>query len=143
MTAYELRIIDWSSDVCSSDLINGGQAYHKQIGISNDTSISFGSITVRNIFGYRHNWVDQLINTGATGPLFLPDGTQFSIFHAGEQYNREYLTEEIQVLGKFEGFDFIVGGFLSHDRSAGAMGSTFGAFAVGDVPGVPVTAHVR
>src|SRR3546814_17084329 len=52
-------------------------------------------------------------------------------------------TEEIQVLGKFEGFDFIVGGFLSHDRSAGAMGSTFRAFAVGDVPGVPVTAHVE
>src|SRR3546814_5773003 len=44
---------------------------------------------------------------------------------------------------KFEGFDFIVGGFLSHDRSAGAMGSTFRAFAVGDVPGVPVTAHVE
>src|SRR3546814_8173767 len=87
-----MRISDWSSDVCSSD---------------------------------------------------LPDGTQFSIFHAGEQYNREYLTEEIQVLGKFEGFDFIVGGFLSHDRSAGAMGSTFRAFAVGDVPGVPVTAHVE
>src|SRR3546814_20997411 len=64
------------------------------------TSISFGNITVRNIFGYRHNWVDQLINTGATGPLFLPYGTQFSIFHAGEQYNREYLTEEIQEIGR-------------------------------------------
>src|SRR3546814_4574245 len=98
MTAYELRIIDWSSDVCSSDLINGGQAYRKQIGISNDTSISFGNITVRNIFGYRHNWVDQLINTGATGPLFLPDGTQFSIFHAGEQYRSEEQTSELQSL---------------------------------------------
>src|SRR3546814_4081815 len=30
------------------DGINGGQAYRKQIGISNDTSIPFGNITVRD-----------------------------------------------------------------------------------------------
>src|SRR3546814_6621989 len=29
-TAYELRISDWSSDVCSSDLLDDGQAGHGQ-----------------------------------------------------------------------------------------------------------------
>src|SRR3546814_7144760 len=27
-TAYEMRISDWSSDVCSSDLLNGGSEWH-------------------------------------------------------------------------------------------------------------------
>src|SRR3546814_8728274 len=84
-----MRISDWSSDVCSSDL----------------------NITVRNIFGFRSNKVAQVLNTGATGPLFFPDGTQFSIFHAAESLDRQYLTNELQILGSFDGFDFIVGGF--------------------------------
>src|SRR3546814_18677686 len=77
-TAYEMRISDWSSDVCSSDLlggildaqivrhkeiqngnfygafddgIDGGQSDRKQWGCTNDTAFTFGSITVRNIFG--------------------------------------------------------------------------------------------
>lgn len=125
------------------DGINGGQSYRKQWGITNDTSIEFGDITVRNIFGLRKNRVDQLINTGATGPLFFPDGTQFSIFHAAERYNRQYLTNELQILGSFDGFDFILGGFLNHDRSDGPMGSSFRAFALGAVQAVPVSAHVE
>src|SRR3546814_7262593 len=31
-TAYEMRISDWSSDVCSSDLASAGQAAHGQLG---------------------------------------------------------------------------------------------------------------
>src|SRR3546814_3198339 len=36
-TAYEMRISDWSSDVCSSDLgIHGFQAPARQIGMQDD-----------------------------------------------------------------------------------------------------------
>lgn len=129
------------------DGINGGQAYRRQLGITNDTSLTFGNITVRNIFGFRKNRADQMINTGATGPLFFSSGapffgSQFSIFHAGSVIQRQYITNELQVLGEFDGFNFIVGGFYNNDRSTGPMGSNFRAFAVGDVDGVPVTAHV-
>src|SRR3546814_9099223 len=30
-TAYEMRISDWSSDVCSSDLVSAATAYHEAI----------------------------------------------------------------------------------------------------------------
>src|SRR3546814_19677710 len=30
-TAYEMRISDWSSDVCSSDLMGGSFAYHREL----------------------------------------------------------------------------------------------------------------
>src|SRR3546814_2217686 len=134
-----MRISDWSSDVCSSDL-DGGQSDRKQWGITNDTAFTFGNSTVRNIFGFRSNKVAQVLNTGASGPLFFPDGTQFSIFHAAESFDRQYLTNELQILGSFDGFDFIVGGFLNNDRSDGPMGSSFRAFAVGPQLAVPVTA---
>src|SRR3546814_13953687 len=32
-TAYEMRISDWSSDVCSSDLISGGEAHRQREGV--------------------------------------------------------------------------------------------------------------
>src|SRR3546814_16189460 len=32
-TAYEMRISDWSSDVCSSDLIFGGEAHRQREGV--------------------------------------------------------------------------------------------------------------
>jgi iron complex outermembrane receptor protein len=130
------------------DGINGGLARRKARGITNDTSLTFGNFTVRNIFGFRKNLSDQNINTGATGPLFLPDGSQFSIFHAGSLISRQYLTNELQFLGQFDNFDFIVGGFYNHDRSNAPMGSTFRAFAAAPAPGaalpagIPVTAHV-
>src|SRR3546814_5582168 len=39
-TAYEMRISDWSSDVCSSDLlIQTNQNHHKQKRTSNDSKV--------------------------------------------------------------------------------------------------------
>src|SRR3546814_2541773 len=81
-TAYEMRISDWSSDVCSSDL-----------------SMEFGNFTVRNIFGYITSLVRQSINTGATPILQLPTGAgtsiPFVLFQAGGRQDREYITNEI------------------------------------------------
>src|SRR3546814_8286966 len=79
-TAYEMRISDWSSDVCSSDLgINGGYAKTRFRSVVNDTSMEFGNFTVRNIFGYVTSLVRQSINTGATPILQLPTGAGTSI----------------------------------------------------------------
>src|SRR3546814_7262240 len=40
MTAYELRISDWSSDVCSSDLGEGGNYAYRNAGIVLNTPIT-------------------------------------------------------------------------------------------------------
>src|SRR3546814_5851024 len=47
--------------------INGGYAKRTSRSVINTTSLSFGDLTVRNIFGYRKNFTSQLINTGAVG----------------------------------------------------------------------------
>src|SRR3546814_6881896 len=65
-TAYEMRISDWSSDVCSSDLIGqpveltsdyyGGDVVYrgKVVGIAGGTGAAFSLIPAQNATG---NWV--------------------------------------------------------------------------------------
>src|SRR3546814_213884 len=48
-TAYEMRISDWSSDVCSSDLENGNPAFLLNISIAPDD----GLLVERNIYDAR------------------------------------------------------------------------------------------
>src|SRR3546814_2632770 len=69
-TAYEMRISDWSSDVCSSDL----QQYHSNIannvikgcrrqGILN--SVDYAKITNNTIDGVQNDTLgDAILNTG-------------------------------------------------------------------------------
>lgn len=129
--------------------INGGVSYRKTTAITNDTSFSFGSLTLRNIFGYRKNYSDQLINTGGIPQLQIPTGlaspasVPFTLFTASSILDRQYLTNETQLLGDFNSFNFIVGLFYNDDKSAGPSGSQFTAFSVGGVPAPAVTAHVR
>lgn len=129
------------------DGINGGFANRKSRSITNDTSYTFGHFTVRNIFGYRKNFSDQLINTGAVGPLSLPIAPgvnlPFTLFHAAAKIDRQYLTNEFQFLGTFDRFNFIAGVFYNNDKPNGASGSQFTAFSVGGVPAPAVTSHVR
>lgn len=127
-----------------------GYARRHSESIINDTSAEFGPFTVRNIFGYRENKSDQLINTGATGPVLLPgaafgspENVPLTIFHAGALLDRKYITNEIQFLGEWDNFNFIVGGFYNNDKPAGVSGSTFDAFTTPGTPAAVVTAHVR
>lgn len=128
------------------DGINGGFADRKQRSIINNTSFAIGDITLRNIIGYRKNFSNQLINTGAVGPLTLPVApgvnVPFTLFHASALTRREYLTDEFQVFGDFGALNFIVGAYYNKDQSYGAAGSQFTAFSVGGVPAAPVTSHV-
>src|SRR3546814_3635463 len=52
-TAYEMRISDWSSDVCSSDLIDVARAYRR------------GQFCKRYAIGLQFLWIDD--------HLILPD----------------------------------------------------------------------
>ena len=131
--------------------INGGASYRKTTAITNDTSFNFGDLTLRNIFGYRKNYSYQLINTSGLPQLQVPTGlpapapsaVPFTLFTASSVLDRQYLTNETQLLGDFGSFNFIVGGFYNNDKPNGASGSQFTAFSVGGVPAPAVTAHVR
>jgi iron complex outermembrane receptor protein len=132
-----------------TDSAGNGRSNRKSEGITNDTSATFGNFTVRNIFGYRRNKSDQLINTAAVGPTFLPGAAvgspvdvPFTIFHAAAFIQRQYLTNEFQFLGTFNRFNFIVGGFYNNDKPDGVSGSTFDAFTTPGAPASVVTSHV-
>lgn len=133
-----------------TDSSGSGRSYRRNIGVSNDTSATFGAFTLRNIFGYRKNRSNQLINTAALGPTALPGAlfnspvdVPFTVFHASALIQRQYLTDEVQFLGTFDKFNFIVGGFYSHDTPDGPSGSTFEAFVTPGSPAAVVTANVR
>ncbi len=125
--------------------INGGYADRKQQSIINNTSATLGNFTLRNIFGFRKNLSNQLINTGATN-LVLPVAPgvnlPFTLFTASQLTQRKYLSDEFQILGDFGDFNFIVGAYYNKDQSYGPAGSQFTAFSVGAVPAPPITAHV-
>jgi iron complex outermembrane receptor protein len=125
------------------DGINGGTSFRKSQSITNDTSFGFGDFTVRNIFGYRKNFSDQLINTGAVGPLAVAPGVPFTLFHASARLDRQYLTNEFQFLGNFERMNFIVGAYYNNDKPHGPSGSQFTAFSPFAIPAPAITSHVR
>src|SRR3546814_3779101 len=85
--------------------INGGYAKRTSRSVINTTSLSFGDLTVRNIFGYRKNFTSQLINTGAVGPLTAFGGLPFTLFNAQEDRRREYLSDELHLIGDFGHFN--------------------------------------
>lgn len=133
-----------------TDGSGSGRGDRRAIGVSNDTTASFGAFTLRNIFGFRKNRSDQLINTAALGPTSLPGALfdspvdiPFTVFHASALIQRQYLTDEVQFLGNFDRFNFIVGGFYSHDTPDGPSGSTFEAFVTPGRPASVVTANVK
>src|SRR3546814_1880270 len=49
-TAYEMRISDWSSDVCSSDL----QAFRRALKVWQDVDDPFGVAQAQNDIGFAH-----------------------------------------------------------------------------------------
>lgn len=106
----------------------GGLAESHAWGITNRTELELGDFTIRNIFGYRKSRQEQLINSGAVPTLDL-FGTPFTLFSAAGLNDRRYITNEFQVLGDFDGIEFIAGAFYSHDTSDGPSGSGFKAFA--------------
>src|SRR3546814_6992544 len=55
-TAYEMRISDWSSDVCSSDLSLLGQAEQSGVGVVNFNGVTFSSQELRDVANQREDY---------------------------------------------------------------------------------------
>jgi iron complex outermembrane receptor protein len=81
-------------------------------GISNTTTIEFGPVTLKNIFGYRDTKVDQQFNTDGL-PIFLLDTRGF-------RFDRQ-VSNELQFSGTAFGdrLDWLVGGFYLDVKPTG------------------------
>src|SRR5690606_20853145 len=66
-------------------------------------------------------------NTQGVGDLTGPLGP-FVIYHLASQDEKEYFSNELQLLGNTENFDWIVGAFYSHDEPTAGMGTSAQAF---------------
>src|SRR3546814_13580469 len=70
-TAYEMRISDWSSDVCSSDLIEGvgleeiaeeaARRHRAAYGKSSDTELDQGGAYAWRVHGEQHGWTPDSV----------------------------------------------------------------------------------
>src|SRR3546814_4828764 len=49
-TAYEMRISDWSSDVCSSDLVRRQALGPQQLAAAIDDQVAVGELVRRDLF---------------------------------------------------------------------------------------------
>src|SRR3546814_1493864 len=78
----------------------------------------------------------------SVGPLTAFGGLPFTLFNAQEDRRREYLSDELHLIGDFGDFNFIAGLYYNKDQSYGPSGTQFTAFSVGGTPAAPVTSHV-
>src|SRR3546814_8390753 len=82
-TAYEMRISDWSSDLCSSDLVERGQVLAKPGSITPHTYFEAEVYVLSKDEGGRHTpffkgYRPQFYfrTTDITGAVTLPEGTE-------------------------------------------------------------------
>src|SRR3546814_6908570 len=110
-TAYEMRISDWSSDVCSSDLFvldlpRSQYENNRRLGITNRTEWEVSdAITLINIFGYRDTRVGYNTESGtgraiADGSGAFPAGTPVDLIIASLDNAVHQYSDEFQVHGK-------------------------------------------
>src|SRR3546814_6116806 len=59
-TAYELRISDWSSDVCPSDLIRVRQGQGAAVDVGQRVDVGAGAGRVEQVDAVEHGVVDEV-----------------------------------------------------------------------------------
>src|SRR3546814_5242755 len=89
-TAYELRISDWSSDVCSSDLARVMSAYCKHMGA--DLSVG-GDIVGNDVRCPYHHWTygDGGKCTGIASGDPIPRASNLASFPTAEHLGRSWV----------------------------------------------------
>lgn len=122
--------------------INGGRAYRETIGVVNTLEYELtDNLTFRNVFGYRDTVNEQLINT--SGLPLLDDGgidldprptnelitEPLIVYYAAQQYRRDYLDIETQLLWESDALSAIFGVYYSEDGPSGESGSAFTQFS--------------
>ncbi|NHN38250.1 TonB-dependent receptor [Pseudomaricurvus alcaniphilus] len=137
--AYEQAIADQVSvlqaagahHVANNFHSDGNQRSHREQtelwGLANTTELQTDSITLRNIFGYRHVSSTITANTQGVGDIDGPLGP-FVIYHLASQDEKEYFSNEFQLLGGDDRLDWIAGFFYSQDNPTKAMGTSAQAF---------------
>src|SRR3546814_1273587 len=85
-TAYEMRISDWSSDVCSSDLVYGSDAIAGVVNII--TKKNERGLTLRARAGLTAQGDGQELTLGATYGTRFADGRGY--FLASGTYDRDW-----------------------------------------------------
>ncbi|BFM09299.1 TonB-dependent receptor [Halioxenophilus aromaticivorans] len=96
-------------------------------GVANTTEYHFEHMSLRNIFGYRRVSSSITANTQGIGDINGPLGNLI-IYHLESLDEKAYLTNELQLVGKGDGVDWIMGAFYSHDKPTHAMGTSAQAF---------------
>ncbi|MFA5495064.1 MAG: TonB-dependent receptor [Porticoccaceae bacterium] len=105
-----------------------GHTFNSELwGIANTTEYSAGDITLRNIFGYRRVSSTIAANTQGFGAIDGPLGP-LVIYHLASQDEKEYFSNEFQILGSSERLEWIVGGFYSRDEPTAGMGTSAQSF---------------
>src|SRR3546814_15455182 len=93
MTAYEMRISDWSSDVCSSDL-EAGDRHHDAIGVLADLLDVVGRIAQGAFLAHRVQGLKQAVEAdgGAIGRGKV-DGTHVHIRSEERSVGKECVSQ--------------------------------------------------
>src|SRR3546814_6544465 len=66
-TAYEMRISDWSSDVCSSDLLTGRRLEDCRMVVNGAGAAALACTALAKAMGMRH---ENVIVCDRTGPIY-------------------------------------------------------------------------
>ena len=90
-------------------------------GISNKTEIDIGTVTIRNIFGYRKVHLETDLNTD--GVAFQP----LPIINASNREREEQISDELHVFGSLmeDRLDYLAGAMYIKEKPTGANGANF------------------
>src|SRR3546814_16764660 len=100
-TAYEMRISDWSSDVCSSDLkpfdrhvnlFSGDELHEKQYDVSSDLDWEVGGGFSLRLLNSYASWESRQVGTPVLSAQ-VPGFTQ--ILHWASEIGRESCRERV------------------------------------------------
>lgn len=138
-TAYEQAAATQASSLMAAgphrianNFFNDGnmRSHHEETklwGIANTTEYQLDDITLRNIFGYRKVSSSITANTQGVGDLTGPLGP-LVIYHLRSLDEKEYFSNEFQILGQGDKLGWIAGAFYSKDNPTDAMGTSAQAF---------------
>ena len=84
------------------------------------------SLAVKSISAWRRQWNRSAINTNEASPIFMPAllagafgipaGTQICILCSAAKRPQHQLSEELQLIGKQQNLDWIIGGFYFYEK---------------------------
>lgn len=119
------------NNVHSDGLARSHSLETELLGVANITEWRFGDVTLRNIFGYQRVSSAITANTQGIGDVTGPLGPLI-IYHLASLDEKEYLTNELQLLGGSDRLDWIVGAFYGKDEPTDGMGTSAQAFNLTD-----------